>query len=221
MGNNVTVILSMTTVPWRMAHTLGVVKKLLRVPSYDYLVVNIPRHYEKGWPVDENLVKQFPKGGRLILNRTPDYGPATKFLPTLDLWPPQKEAILVVMDDSEYYPKFIKKIIKNQIENKNMAHTFYAYNYKGLTVPQGVDLISFWWPSLKDLREYWQKYGTQCWRVDDLILAGYLQEKGIPIKVLSRENYKWVWKPLPREIEGPTLDGNGRGESMDICFNSI
>ena len=232
MGNvinaSVPVVLTMTTVPWRINHTLKIVKEILSgLTGYTYLVINIPKIYRLGWEIDETVVSKFPKDPRLIVNRTEDYGPATKFIPTLDLYPPDKKAILIIMDDSEYHLNMIKKIVETQDNNRESVHTYYTYSYNGITIPQGVDLISFWWPMLDGLKNYWHEMSSNesCWRVDDLVLGGYLRDKGIPIKALSRDGLKWVWKPIPPNLEGKTLFGSQGGESressMAMCVKNM
>lgn len=228
MGNiiintNIPVVLSMTTVPWRLRHTIKVVRKILTMSGFTRLVVNIPKRYRQGWEIDEHIVSQFPRDPRLIVARTEDYGPATKFIPTLDLYPPGYRAVLIIMDDSEYHLEMIKKIAEAQARDPSHVHTYFTYDYRGLSVPQGVDLIGIPWPLLSGLKRYWESvsHAEECWKVDDLVIAGYLKSINVPIKVLSRGHHKWVWKPIPPDIEGETLSGQNRDNNMDACFSKL
>lgn len=191
-------ILSFTTIPERLDHSIKVVKDILEnLNGYQHLVINIPYKYDK-WKSTgvEDKIKQFPSDPRLIVNRSDiDYGPITKLIPTLKLFG-NKDYNLLIFDDNMYHLDAFKIIAEKQDKHHHKSFTFYKYNYKNVVVPQGVDIISFWSPHLKHIDYFINSIqNLYCKHVDDLVIARYLQNNGIEIEQLDRK-WKWPWKPL-------------------------
>ena len=179
---------------------IEIVNDILRnLKGYQYLILNIPMKYQNNkWNIDENIVKQFPKHSKFILNRTYDYGPITKLIPTIEFIQQNihnNNYNLLIFDDNQYHMEAFKIIAEIQDKQHDKSFTYWKYKYENIDIPQGVDIISFWMPNLNHIIPFYQKYkhNKYCQHVDDLIIAKYLDNMGIPIKQIKRK-WKWPWK---------------------------
>ena len=104
--------------------------------GFEKLIVNLPCKRKDF---------DFIKDSRLVINKmNQDYGPITKIWGTIQLFPYPREMNLLILDDNEYHLDGIKIIAERQDKDHNKTFSYYKYNYKGIEVPQGVDIISFW-----------------------------------------------------------------------------
>ena len=107
--------------------------------------------------------------------------------------------------------------------NLSKSFTYWKYDYNGLEIPQGVDIITFWTPNVLGIKEYAlnalkNKY---CFFVDDMIIGNYLQENYIQIEQLER---KWKWPWIPSKSDVSLLSQNGtysRDNSNKECYNFL
>jgi hypothetical protein len=221
------VYISLTTIPSRLQNTIKIIKNLLNyVKGFEKIILNIPWSYRR-WPNEKifiDLSDLEKNNSRLVVNRTQDLGPITKLIPTLNLTP--SECIIIICDDECYHHEAFKIAAERQDKEHQSTFTFWKYNYRGIEVPQGVDLISFWKPNLFGLNEYYNKCTQKnaCFYVDDLVIGNFLKEKGIKIEQLNR---KWKWPYIPNclsnkneglfEIKGEY----SRDNSMKKCFESL
>jgi hypothetical protein len=214
------VYLSLTTIPSRFDKTMVNIKKLLdSLTGFEKIILNIPHKYKKfgDFKVNCNIKDQ-----RLIINRCEDLGPITKLVPTIRIIP--SECILIIFDDDEYHPEAIKIAAEKQDKEHFKSFTFWKYTYKNISVPQGVDIISFWKPNLNDFNEFYSnsKGNNHCFYVDDLVIGWYLKHKGIEIETLER---KWKWPWIEGSQKGYSLFGlkgeYSRNNSMSNCYSHI
>lgn len=215
-------VISLTTIPSRMKHTVQVVDKLLKgLTGFEKIIVNIPRDYK------DKEIWQTIRDPRLLVNITEkDYGPITKLYPVFQLYgfAASREMNLLILDDNEYHLESLKRIAERQDRDHNKSFTYYKYDYKGLNVPQGVDIISFWYPNLRNFVEFYQTLlpNKYCRHVDDLVIGKYLNQYGIAVEQLDRK-WKWVWKPNPSETTSLFMKQGkySRDNSMKHCFNTL
>lgn len=223
MTNNIhPVWLSLTTIPERMKKTCEIVKKLLETDTtFDKIVLNIPHRYKRFKNTPDCRDLETIRDSRFILNRTPDYGPLTKLLPTLDIIPP--ESILIICDDSEYRKGVFELAARSQENNRSKSFTYWKYDYKGIDIPQGVDIITFWTPNLDSFRSYASNAirNDYCFYVDDMVIGNYLKSRGIVVEQLVR-HWKWPW--IPDDNEESLFSNKGkynRDTSNKMCWDYL
>ena len=224
-------ILTFTTIPERLQNSVKIVKDILNnVDGYEYLVINVPKKYKTpSWNASYKDLEELNniRDRRLIINRTEDFGPITKLFGTLQRFP-IKDAILILFDDNFYHHEAFKIIAEKQDEDTSSSFTYYKYTYNNkIDVAQGVDMISFWMPNLRNFKEYYEriKHNKYCFYVDDLVISNYLKEQNISIKQLQRK-WKWAWKPsdvLPKgRFELFKKKGlYNRDHSMKRCYTEL
>lgn len=224
MSNNIyPVWLSLTTIPERMQKTCAIIKKLLETDTtLDKIVLNIPHRYKRFKTIPDCRDLESIRDSRFILNRTPDYGPLTKLLPTLDIIPP--ESILIICDDSEYRKGVFELAARSQENNRSKSFTYWKYDYKGMDIPQGVDIITFWTPNLDSFRSYASNAlrNDYCFYVDDMVIGNYLKSRGIVVEQLVR-HWKWPW--VPQDDRSNSLYSNrgkyNRDTSNKMCWDYL
>ena len=187
--------ITMTTIPERIDNTYMIIINMLsKLSGVDKIVLNLPYKYKRfDMLTFEQLRKLLSiRDKRFILNRCDDFGPATKLIPTLDIAP--EESILVVCDDDCYHHEAFKIAAESQERNKSKTFTFWKYNYNGIEIPQGVDIITFWKPNTNGFLNYAKMAlrNKYCFYVDDMIIGGFLSQNGIQIEQLDRK-WKWPW----------------------------
>lgn len=222
MENIYPIWLSLTTIPERMDNAYDVIKKLLSDDkSLDKIVLNVPWKYKRFGITPDCGKLESIRDNRFILNRTNDYGPLTKILPTLDLIP--RESILVVCDDTEYNRGVFQIAARAQENNKSKSFTYWKYSYRGTDIPQGVDVITFWTPNLDDFPNYASRaLGNEyCFYVDDMVIGNYLKFRGVSVEQLYR-HWKWPWIPS-RDISSlfSKKGRYNRNDSNRICWNYL
>jgi hypothetical protein len=223
------VIITLTTIPPRFEQTsknikymlsnLGTEKQHSCLDNYEYIVMlNLPKKYDKYKPNPEgrNQLKSIHDRRFLINENTPDMGPGTKIFPVLSLIRNHgQNPIVLILDDEKYHPDAISRIIKIQKDDMFSVHSYWVYNYKGIQVPQGVDIIATSGQLLRDFRVSHE----HCKYVDDLLLAQYFSMKGIRVKQVPRY-WKWPWIPTHPETGGLFGEGN-RETLMEKCYNYL
>lgn len=220
--------ISMTTIPSRMENTYKIINGILsNVSGFDRIVLNIPYKYKR-FNINEDMVRKFQNinDTRFTINRTQDYGPITKILPTLDIVP--RESIILICDDDCYHYEAFKIAAEAQERERSKSFTFWRYRFKNLDIPQGVDIITFWRPNMNGFQEYANRAlkNKHCFYVDDMIIGGYLSKNGIKIEQLDRK-WKWPWIPncFNQGSTSDSLYGLGgsysRKNSSNICYKHL
>jgi hypothetical protein len=113
-------------------------------------------------------------------------GPGTKLLGVLDAI--QQPCYLVLADDDIRYKRhFLQGIADAQQQDHFASFSYWTYRTGGLTVGQGCDGFSFWYPNIADVMPFAEKHvkGTNLIFHDDLWISFWLATKGISIKNLQ------------------------------------
>lgn len=210
---------SLTTIPDRFEKTDKILREMVIGLSWvDKIVLNIPIKYKR-FKQREFDWYNHPK---VIINMVgEDYGPITKILPTLDIIP--NESLLLVCDDEIYNWDAFKIAADKQITNRSKSYTYWKYDYKGVDIPQGVDIISFWTPNLHSFGRFvsMAMKSSHCFYVDDMVIGLYLNRYGISIEQLQRK-WKWAWVPDGADKGLFHMKGEySRDRSSRECFSFI
>ena len=198
----------MTTIPSRMPNTFKIIKHMLEhITGIEKIIINIPYKYNR-WPnlkIDPEFYAKDIKDSRLLINRTQDYGPITKFLPSLPIIP--DNSITIIADDMCYKLSAFKDLAEKQDANRSKSFTFYVYPYgnsfgKSVLVPQGADLISMYTRNASNFTEWFTEFkkklnldkyfDSPCFFVDDQVIGWYFQYQGIPMIQVDR-NHRMIY----------------------------
>lgn len=219
-------IITLTSIPPRFGQTAKNLEYLLenlKNPTNTMVIINIPLVYKRFLPnpsgrrAIKNLRKRF---SNLRINENiPDMGPVTKIYPTLPFIKSQPTNVIVlILDDEMYRPDAVERIIKCQHDDLFTVHSYWVYNYNGIQVPQGVDIIATSKDLLHDLEPFVNNYLNHCRYVDDLLLAEYFRTKGVPVRQIARF-WKWPW--IPTHKEGGLFESGKREMQMKLCAKNF
>jgi hypothetical protein len=162
------IVITLTTVPERLADTaetgiISVIESLCVQDDNDYEIhFNIPEVNvitKKPYIIPDWLYEYKLKYPHLKIFRTEDYGPPTKFVPTLERVLPLT-ILLVVDDDLTYHPKMVSEHRKYQ----GNLHTPGVICYEG----RGAE-IALYDPIAGDMRDNWILCVTQIREVHSLM----------------------------------------------------
>lgn len=162
------VVITLTTVPERLADTaetgiISVIESLCVQDDNDYEIhFNIPEVNiitKKPYIIPDWLYEYKLKYSHLKIFRTEDYGPPTKFVPTLERVLPLT-ILLVVDDDLTYHPEMVSEHRKYQ----SNLHTPGVICYEG----RGAE-IALYDPIAGDMRDNWILCVTQIREVHSLM----------------------------------------------------
>lgn len=216
------VIISITTVPERLSNPVEdglrlVLESLCEQNDNDYEVhFNLPEVSlitKKQYVVPEWLEEIKLKYKHLKVFRTEDYGPPTKFVPTL-LRIKNSETILIVVDDDLVYHKDLVKEHRNN--HKLIPDAAFCYDGRGVVKPlYNGELRDFWIICVTEPREvhniqhykscsYKKKYFTDDFYElyfgrtfsDDVLISRYFRDYGVKMYVMPYENEKHLYDTL-------------------------
>jgi hypothetical protein len=201
------VYVTLSTIPPRLDNAVRIIAHMLEhVQGIEKVFMNVPFRYER-FPDQEldlrkhqaYIRKKGPSCDRLLINRCKDYGPLTKFLPTLALIP--DECILIIIDDMSYQLDAIKHIAERQQSELDKAFSYYVYPYSPagiegpvIQVPQGADMISMYGRNTNGFPGWFRRFlaslslteesyaQSPCFFTDDLLLGYYFQLEGIALQ---------------------------------------
>lgn len=199
------VYVTMSTIPSRMPNTFKIVDHFLKhVKGVAKVIVNIPHRYKR-WPllVPRPETYNTITDPRLIVQRTEDYGPLTKLLPSLPILP--RDAIVIVADDMCYRLDAFRDIAELADRRRSEAFSFYVYPYGpgngppngvSVDVPQGADLIAThtsnleafprWFAAFKDKKKTY--FDSPCFFVDDQVIGWYFKTTQVPMVQVDRHH---------------------------------
>lgn len=213
------VYISMTTIPSRLKKTTKIIENMLQCIQGATIILNVCEKYKEVQkvPIDLQRLKAI-QHKRFILNITEDIGPITKIVPSLDITP--EECIIIICDDEMYHHEAFKMIAEKQDKLHHKTFTFWKYNYQGIEVPQGVDLVSFWKPNLNQFKHFWNSSSSNkhCFFVDDLVIGLYLHNRGVEIEMLHRP---WKFPFIPSKEKESLFSKKGeysRENAMKKCL---
>lgn len=206
--NPVDVVVSLTTTPYRIESIKPVLDGILRQsikPTKIY--VNVPWKFKR-----ENIVYVIPEWLKnyskiypnIIINRTKDYGPATKLLATLEKEHDPK-TIIITLDDDFIYPKHIvRDLVKQYLFKFNqvpvpIAITGHGFNlfflqnsylmYYPVFLAHNPSLLVTGSSGVAYRREFFKEdifsltenLPLSCFLSDDLMISAYLLANGVKI----------------------------------------
>jgi hypothetical protein len=233
------VYVTMSTIPSRMNNTFKIVKHFLNNVHGNLakVIINIPYKYNR-WPLHPVIIKHDINDSRFLINRTEDYGPLTKFLPSLSIIP--ENSITIICDDMCYKLDAFKDIAELQDNNRNKSYSFYVYPYGekfGVPVltPQGADLISMytrnaqmfpqWFDDMKKSLKLSRYYNSPCFFVDDQVIGWYFQYNGIPLIQVDRKHRNIYIRDCDKSSKHDNLNmqtgKNSRDNTMKGCYNEL
>ena len=189
------IIISLTTIPSRINNIEPVLKSLLNQylePSYIYL--NIPKNYNRfNEPiVIPDFIQKYDKVKVNYIEN--DYGPATKFIGTLESNSIDPDDIIVITDDDivkerHWLSGLLLYFKSNSVityEEKNLGKGI-VWGYLGYGFRKG--LID-----LTDLKKFYDNVKEKCFLVDDHWLTAYITSKKFPVITVSIKNNKEINK---------------------------
>lgn len=213
------IIITMTTVPDRMATTLPVaLRSLLNLSYEDYEVhLNIPEKYSQTgerYEVPKSLM-DMPK--LKVFSGLQDMGPKTKIIPTLERV--DDDSIIITADDDIVYNRdLIQYHLKVRQFHSNSAIGFSGTKDGRLILTprfdSPVDILDNYKTASYDRsmfgNDFFSEYADQSWN-DDIVVSAYLRDKGIQKIVASYDQETFF---VPRVVSFPIvrlLDSSGTG----------
>lgn len=238
---NSPVIVTLTTIPARMSNVFRIIKHFLeQVQGVDKVILNVPYRYKR-WPHLRVDLKHSITDPRFVINRCEDVGPMTKFLPTLDIVP--DNAILIICDDMCYKLDAFKDIAERAEVYPDRAFSFYVYEYRPegedgpmVRVPQGADLIATRTNNLRRFPEWFQQFternrisdykkDSDCFFVDDQVIAWYFHDMRIPMEQYERRHRNIYIKDCEVSDTKQNLNKQKgaaeRSNVMGNCYNQM
>lgn len=212
------IVISLTTAQQRINKIKPTIESILRQsiqPNKIYL--NIPNQLNNKYILPNWLTKE----PSVIINRTKDYGPATKLIPTLEQ-ERDPNTIIITLDNQIFYPKHIvRDLIKQYLPDTHKI------NYKKNSAITGIGLIILFGPTFEpiqtkmiagdrpsisvvnlggvaykrsffndDIFSLPDNMPTTCILSDDLIISAYLFTNNISIVKISGISYNEVMQNL-------------------------
>ena len=232
------VYITMSTIPSRMKNTFKIIQHFLdHVSGFEKIILNIPYKYNR-FPNMSIDCNHDIKDSRFILNRTKDYGPLTKLLPSISLIP--KNSITIVCDDMCYKLDSFKDIAELQDGNRSNAFSFYVYPFSEknsipVQVPQGADLISTYSGNLSNFEEWYSDlksklniksyFESPCFFVDDQVIGWFFQWNGIMMLQVDRKHRNIYIKHCDKTSTVHNLNNqkgkHSRDNTMKGCYRDL
>ena len=180
-------ILSMTTTPTRLNDALArrVLALLHALPASYTLDLNVPWVLRRTGAAYGDIPPSLAAHPRVTVRRTPDVGPITKLLPTLQARQSQRAVVVVIDDDIVYAPAYIRKLthgmtadttwMRGQTSGGAYSAGDFIEGFRGYAVP--LPLIT---PAiLQELRVHGTRAGTPCFSSDDYVVGRVLRAHGV------------------------------------------
>lgn len=206
------VIITLTTVPERLLNDKEdglklVLKSLCEQKDNDYEVhFNIPNFYHvtnEPYEIPSWLNKTKLKYKNLKIFRTEDFGPPTKFVPTIQRTKNEETIIITVDDDLVYHEEMVCEHRKYQSELKDSV---ICYDGRGSQIPKYKDIRDSWVLCVTHVRETHglQHYKSASYKVklftqefydfyfgktfsDDILVSKYFRDNNIKMYVVPYE----------------------------------
>lgn len=119
------IVVSLTTLPARIERVVETISSLLKqtVPP-DAIYLNVPTESKRFKGVTYVIPSELAKLDKLTIQRTVDYGPATKLIATLDRETDPDTLIITVDDDMVYAPSMVATLLEAHLLEPNAAFGF-------------------------------------------------------------------------------------------------
>lgn len=196
------IIVSLTTTPHRINTLRPVLESISRqTVKPNKIYVNVPWRFKRDnseYKIPQWL-KTYPG---VVINRTKDYGPATKLVATLEKERDPETIIITTDDDTIYTKHVVRDLVKQYLfedSAQNSAITGLGLNllffidydlyYKRINCPGcnslivvGISAVAYKRSFFKeDIFSIWDRIPLTCAISDDLIFSAYLLYNGINI----------------------------------------
>ena len=235
--NPVDIVVSLTTTPYRIDTIKPVLDAILRQsikPTRIY--VNIPWRFKREdiEYVIPAWLKTYPN---IIINRTKDYGPATKLIATLEKEHDPK-TIIITVDDDQVYPKHaVRDLVKQYLfdsYSKNAVITGLGLNFlffqdaelshspvftggTASSIVIGASSAAYKRAFFKDdIFLLTENVPLSCFLSDDLMISGYLLANKINIIKASGVFYNlpliYLRKTLPSSFTKDALSNGANNK---------
>jgi hypothetical protein len=212
--NPVDIIVSLTTTPYRINTIKPVLDSIARQsikPTHIY--INIPWIFKRDNSeyIIPDWLKKYPN---IIINRTKDYGPATKLIATLEKEHNPEAIIITIDDDRMYHRHIVRDLAKQYLPNTykvnyklNSAITGYGMNFVAsfdrnfyfneIVVGDrpSVLVVGTYGVAYKkkffsrDIFSLMDRIPLNCFLSDDLMISSYLLANNIHIVKVSGISY--------------------------------
>ena len=236
--NPINIVVSLTTTPYRINEIQFVLDSILRqsiTPTKIYL--NVPWVFKR-----ENRKYIIPRwlknySNNIIINRTEDYGPATKLIATLEREHDPNTIIITIDDDHTYSKHIVRDLIRPYLTNKtkfkNTAFTgsglnFISSDHFGIgilpllpgdhelsLVVMGASGVAYRRDFFKnDIFSLIKNLPISCFLSDDLMISAYLLVHNVNILKLFNMTYNPVFSlidPLPQHFSRDALQSGAKG----------
>lgn len=235
-------IVSLTTVPERLSDPKDdgiklVLQHICELNDNDYEIhFNIPLKYNvtgEDYIIPAWIHEYTLKYKHLRIYRTEDFGPPTKFVPTIQRIKNPETLILVVDDDLMYHPDMITEHRRWQNELTNSVVCYAGDGAKTILYPNENSLRDCWIACVTQVREakslqhyksvsyrrkvfdddFWKYYFGRTLS-DDSLVSKYFLDKDIPICVVPYEPENHLYETLELWNE------NLRVETFPVLRNS-
>lgn len=168
---------SLTTIPSRLEGLNKTIKSInSQTIKADKILLNIPIEYKRfNEKIDENKLKKIKENPNIIINRTIDYGPATKLLGSLKFL--QNYDYVIILDDDHKYNKKMFEIFRNSYLQKKSNYSFYVQQIFDLSMGQGADGILIKTDILNEIMKFYNKFiinNKNLFLNDDLSISMYI-----------------------------------------------
>jgi len=230
------VVVSMTTVPWRLHRLPSRIRDLLLTNSkIDKIQINLPhqsRRTQKPYPATPKDLENNPK---VVIHRCEDYGPITKVVPTAEQWfdkgTKANPTLIVSLDDDIGYDKsFVDKCVDAwqrecfddeillpvgaQTMKYYGSHLPYLEGFRGVTYP-----ASIFTPKLiQELKDISQNDLVPCDKSDDIVLAFMLSREGVSF---WSKNLKFKYDVKQSEGDKQGLKQGNHKRNYALCLNNL
>jgi hypothetical protein len=232
-SSTIKIVVSMTTIPERIES--GTIKKTIdSILKQSYPIVcfyiNIPYQTSKGklYPEDKitELKQQYPS---VVFNRVDkDLGPIIKLIPTLNFIDAD-EWIVLVDDDTSYYPNMITKLVESGYDAVGYAGRLYDMNFiDSSTIYKDTRCalletfagVLYKNQTFNTFIEYYKENENVCTFQDDIMIGYYLEKMNIKRHVLLSEAEYYHDASGTPELRTDNLGGkNNNQKCYDKLFN--
>lgn len=216
------IVVSLTTTPYRIDTIRPILESISRqTVQPNKIYVNVPWRFKRDnseYKIPEWL-KTYPG---VVINRTKDYGPATKLVATLEK-ERDPETIIITIDDDTLYPKqIVRDLVQQYLFDNNAKHaviTGLGFNflffldkdlyYTKILCPGCQSLILVGVSGVAYKRKFFandiftltDNLPISCFLSDDLMLSSYLAKNNINIVKASGFAYNKITMNLFVHLE--------------------
>jgi hypothetical protein len=216
--NYTQIVVSLTTSPTRIDFIEPVIQNLEnQTLKPSKIVVNVPHIFKRTNAEFTKIPDFLTKNPRVTVNRCEDIGPATKIIPTAELYANEPDTMMISIDDDiSYTTTFVETLVKYANKYPDSAITGESFmrlphkkndpktNYAQLV--EGYSSVLYRKRFFDNFSvETLKKYPKFCYFADDFILSNHLNKENIPIVVVDSKE---------KMIENAYLDYGSQSDAL-------